>query len=398
MSGPRPRLAVGLVAATVLLVGAGNSAVLAAPGPVPDGAWSTVAFVFPIAAFSLVGCVIALRRPENLIGWLLALIGLLFAVVVASTSISRWALESGALPRAVAEWIHVPSVAWVLGLGLIGTQLPLRVPDGRLPSPGWRWYSRVTLVLIAVSLVGMMTSPDEGSDADRIANPLASESLRWLSLALLPVIVSFVAGLAALVVRYRSAGMHDRVQLRWVAFGGGVFLAVYIVTLVLQIIVREDTAAGTASAFVSQVAFAALPISIGYAVLRHRLYDIDTVVNRALVYGALTATLAVTYLSTVLLMQTVLGGITGDSGLAVAASTLAAAALFRPARARIQALVDRRFFRRKYDAQQTLEAFTSRLRNEVALDALSAELRSVVAETMQPAQVSLWLRTPQRRP
>jgi hypothetical protein len=181
-------------------------------------------------------------------------------------------------------------------------------------------------------------------------------------------------------VRYRRATGTERLQLRWIALGACAALALFFGGSALDV------------AAIYGLAFATIPIAIGVAMLRHNLYDIDVVINRTLVYGALTATLAATYIGSVLLLQLALGGVTEDSGLAVAASTLAVAALFGPARTRIQDAVNRRFYRRRYDAQLTLEGFSTRLRDEVELTAIDAELRSVVAETMQPASVSVWLR------
>jgi hypothetical protein len=394
-------LAAGLVVVSAALVVLGVTAALATPDRVSggDSAWDALSFVPTVAAFSIVGGLIALRRPGNLIGWLLAVIGLLFAIVLACSAVARWGLETGHLRKPVAEWISVGTSVWVIALGLIGTQLPLRLPDGRLPSPRWRWFSRISIALIAITLVGMATQRGLVEGVPGTANRLGAAWAEPLAGAIFLVILCFVIGIAALFRRYRHAGELDRVQLRWVALGGGVFLAVYLVTLPLPGILgaSEDSLTADLITTFSQTAFAALPIAIGYAILRHRLYDIDVVVNRTLVYGALTATLAGTYLGSVLLLQLLLGGITGDSGLAVAGSTLAVAALFRPARAHIQAAVDRRFFRRKYDAQRTLEAFSSRLRDEVDLRALSSELGAVVRETLQPAHLSLWLRAPEAR-
>jgi hypothetical protein len=391
MTNGRRRLAIAMGAAPALLLVGGVVAAIAATRRFADdeSGWSLVAFIFPVSAFSAVGGAIALRRPQNLIGWMLATIGLLFAIVVASAGTSVWALSTGALPKDVGEWLDAPTACWVLGLGLIGTQLPLRVPDGRLPSPRWRWFSRISIALIAVSFVGMATQTGRVENAPGTSAPLGSGVLAQLGGAFLLVIICFLGALVGLVKRYRGADAHDRVQLRWIAFGGAVFLGVYVIALPLASAVGEESTAGTLLTNLAQAAFAALPIAIGYAVLRHRLYDIDVVINRALVYGALSATLAGTYVGSVLLLQLVLSP---SSDLAIAASTLAVAALFRPARGRIQALVDRRFYRRRYDAQRTLESFATRLRDEVALDALSAELRGVVAETMQPKHVSLWVR------
>jgi hypothetical protein len=229
-------------------------------------------------------------------------------------------------------------------------------------------------------------------DRPQLTNPYGVDSplidaLQGLSWLLL--VIAIVGSVASLILRFRRARGEQRQQMKWLAFAGAVAGTFVIVFTVLYDVVGEAVANSAI-----MLGVLSLPLAAGSAILRYRLYDIDVVINRTLVYGALTATLAAVYLGFVLLLQLLLGGITGDSSLAVAVSTLAVAALFRPARGRIQDVVDRRFYRRKYDAQRTLEAFSARLRDQVDLGTLNAELNSVVRDTLQPAHVSLWLRQP----
>ena len=392
MTRPGRRATLTLAAVTVGLLLLGNAAAVATPGWLSgdraSADWGTLSFVPPVLAFAVVGGLITWRRADNTIGWLLGAIGALFALVVASSSISSWALRTRSLPETVGEWISVGSNAWVIALGLIGTQLPLRLPDGRLPSPRWRWFSWATIALIGVSVVGMSALPGPVEGVAGTSGPLTAEWAQPLAAAFLLVIASFVGALASLILRYRRATAHDRAQLRWVAFGGGLFLVVYMVTLPNS---GGDSTTSTVVTAVAQLAFGALPVAIGYAMLRHDLYDIDIVINRTLVYGTLTLILAVSYFASVLLLRLVLSPLTGESDLAVAASTLAVAALFRPLRSRIQATVDRRFYRSRYNATRILEVFSDRLRHSVDLDAIDADLRDVVNQTMQPKHLSLWL-------
>ena len=198
--------------------------------------------------------------------------------------------------------------------------------------------------------------------------------------------------MAGLVVRLRRSRGVERLQLKWVAYVGSLMLSALLlaaVSLAFRSRGRATPSERSAGAPSSLLVVFGLPAAMGASILRHRLYDIDVVINRTLVYGALTATLGATYLGLVLLI----GLTVGQSNVAIAVSTLAVAALFRPARARIQEAVDRRFYRRRYDAGQTLEAFGVRLRDELDLDALRGEIASVVGETVQPAHVSLWLRS-----
>ena len=201
------------------------------------------------------------------------------------------------------------------------------------------------------------------------------------------VLLAVLGAAASLVIRFRRSRGVTRLQLKWLAMSGVAFALAMLVSSVLFLLGYHN--AGNVPVL---LALASVPIFAGFAMLRHRLYDVDVVINRTLVYALLTATLAGVYVGSVLLLQLALNPVTSDSSLAVAVSTLAVAALFRPARARIQGVVDRRFYRRKYDAARTLEQFSARLREQVDLDALGGELRAVVAETMQPAHVSLWLR------
>ena len=381
-----------LLTTSALLLVLGDAAALGTAAIHGVELWATIAFMVPVVAFSAVGGLVVSRLPRNPIGWLLSSIGFMFALVVACSTTVQWGLTSDHLPRGMWGWIDIGGHAWVVGLGLIGTQLAVRLPDGRLPSERWRWFSRVTAVLIAVSLVGFATQPGRVEGIPGTSNPVGSAVTAPLTGSLLLVILSFFIGIAGLVRRYRRSSGHDRAQLRWVTFSGGAFIAIYVIALPVGGLFRENSPTAIAITAVAITSFAALPIGIGFAILRRRLYDIDVVINRALVYGTLTAALAGTYLGSVLLLQLILDRLTQGSGLAVAASTLATAALVRPARARIQDAVDRRFFRRKYDAARTLEGFAARVRDEVDLDSLTGELRTVVAETMQPAHVTLWTR------
>lgn len=358
----------------------------------PGGFLLVGGFATPVLSFAVVGGLISSRQPSNAVGWLLSTIGLMFALVVAGSAGAQWGLRGDHLDRAVWEWVAVAPNGWVVGLGLIGTQLALRLPNGRLPSRRWRWFSRCTVGLVAVATVGMAVQRGRVEGVRGTSNPLGWEVGEPLAGAFLLVILCFPISIASLVLRYRRSSGRDRAQLRWVAFSGVLFVLVYVTSLSALGLVDDDGFVGTVLTTTAQTAFAAFPIGIGFAVLRRDLYDIDVVINRAVVYGLLTATLAGTYVAGVLLLQLVLERLTQGSGLAVASSTLATAALVRPARATIQDVVDRRFFRRKYDAARTLESFGARVRDEVELDALTRDLRDVVDETMRPSSVSLWLR------
>lgn len=347
--------------------------------------------------FPTVGVLIATRRPGNAIGWLFLVTGVCAALEDVLLGYATRALaDPGALPGGAAVGV-LADVLWVPTLVCGITLLFLLFPDGRLPSRGWRWLVRFTIVLAAGYALGTIVLPGPIYHFDDVVNPFGVDALAGVAQVVVDmggmlVLPTGVAGMVAVGVRFRRSRGDARQQIKWLFYTAAVFAPL---TPVLVVLSEAKVRVGGVSVadVLFTLALSAIPVGVGVAILRHRLYDIDVVINRTLVYAALTATLAGAYFGCVLLFQLALSPLTEDSGLAVAGSTLAVAALFRPARARIQAAVDQRFYRRRYDAQRTLDAFTIRLRDELDLDALGADVRAVVHDTVQPAHVSLWLRS-----
>jgi hypothetical protein len=340
--------------------------------------------------FATTGALVAARRPENPIGWVMCSISLAWTILaIAEPGAAVNAARPGSLPAEQAlAWLNEWAVWPAFGLTAI---FLLLFPDGRPLSPRWRPAGWLAAGGVVLSVLGAALRPDPLVGG--IANPVGMdatgvlEGVRVTGAALLTA--AFVAAVLSLLLRFRRAAGIERQQLKWLAYVVVAPLAVVLPLAAVDLSLMEDILWG-ATLFVLLVG---IPITTALAVLRYRLYDIDRIIRRTLVYGIATAALAAVYFAVVLLLQQVFSSFAGGSDLAIAGSTLAAAALFRPVRARVQALVDRRFYRRKYHAERTLETFSARLRDEIDLDTLHSELVAVVEETMRPAGVSLWLRS-----
>jgi hypothetical protein len=337
----------------------------------------------------LVGTVIAAKRPRNPIGWLLVLVGLSFAAYPVIVVVAASAMAGGAdapLPIYLVAWVG--NWIWVLGVaGMLFTLLLF--PSGSLLSRRLRVVAFVTAALAVVLIVVTATSRGPLEAAPRLDNPFAlpipEPVFDVLTFGLLPLMM-LACGL--LIARFWRSRGEERQQMKWIALGGAIFASSALLNFVFTL--PRWTLFG--------LPWAAVIAAIAIAVLRYRLYDIDVVINRTLVYGLLTVSLVLVYIGSVVTLQylfRLLSG--GGSQLVIVASTLAIAALFNPLRRRIQEFVDRRFYRNKYDAAKTLEAFSATLRDETDLEALNGELLAVVRETMQPEHASLWLRQTERK-
>jgi hypothetical protein len=346
--------------------------------------------VFLVPGFATVGAMIATRRG-NTIGWLFVGLGLVAALHALTMAYGERVtlIAPGSLPASsLAEGLG--GFLWPVNYLLFGLLL-LLFPDGRLPSPRWRPAARLIVGIwcLLITLNVLIPSQD---------NPQGHQALQQPALKLLTNVVSTAAvvGLVVLVaapfVRFRRASYQQRQQLKWVAFVALVSMLSVFAGLGLS---RVVPAAGVLGVLGLLGVAVGIPVAVAVAILRHRLYDIDRLINRTLVYGLLTAILGLSYAGVVLILGELFGGVAAEPpSWVVAGATLAVAALFRPARHRSQAAVDRRFNRRKYNAATTIETFSTRLRDQLDLDTLAKELLAVTDKTMEPTTVSLWLRPP----
>jgi MFS family permease len=366
-------------------------------------ATSGVFLVFP-----LVGVLVASRHPKNPIGWVLLADGLLWMLSGVLDYYAVYGMASvGSVPfplmaATVNNWLWVPAV------GLLGTFVFLLFPDGQLPSGRWRPLAWSSGAVISLASLGVAISPGRLANLGGVRNPLGLEGYPWLFnvmlifLLLLPLCMALSA--ASLVLRFRRSRGEERQQIKWIAFAASVVGLLYLAAMSTAFLYPSESWFQPGSrwwfdflAYAALLSFTLVPTAVGVAILRYRLYDIDLIINRTLVYGSLTLMLALVYLGGVATMQASFRAITGmeqQPQLSVVVSTLAIAALFNPLRRRIQSFIDRSFYRKKYDARNTLEAFSARLRDETDLDDLSENLVDVVRETLQPRHAYLWLREP----
>jgi hypothetical protein len=380
------------------------SSLYVAPATQPSSMGGTLGDLLlfvPFLAFPVVGALIASRRPRNPIGWICLAAGLFWMLIVLEDSIS----DAGPNPvwiDALIQWLWVPPV------GLLGIYMILLFPDGKLPSRRWRplaWFSGAVMVLASVALT---IAPGQLEGHPGVRNPFGLEGYPMVAqvlpgvIALLPICI--LASAVSLFWRYRHSGGEVRQQIKWVAFAASFVGVMYLSAVVIGLFFAPEASWGSEDVSLLGdilldavlLSYAGVPIAVGFAVLKYRLYDIDVVINRTLVYGSLTALLALVYFAGVATTQAIFRALTGQEQqpqLAIVVSTLVIAALFMPLRRRIQAFIDRCFYRRKYDARKTLEAFSAKLRDETDLEALNSELVGVVRETLQPTHVSLWLRS-----
>lgn len=366
------------------------------------GFWANAAFILAVFPFPLTGILIVTRRLENRIGWLLLAIGVGWGLTNVSSYSDYAILLHHPLPGAAAL-AAIGGATWVIPIGLTGTFLILLFPDGRLPGPRWRIVARIAgWAIVAGLVVGLLTpGPMKSGGYPHTDNPFGVGALGGvldgLHLVILLIPAMMVAAAVSLIVRFRRSHGIARQQVKWLAAGAGLVAITYLIIETTSVTVAPEGTHAPTWLLVLQgcalVSFGLIPTAIGIAILRYRLFDIDRLVRRTLVYAALVACLALIYLAGVFVLESAVRTVSGSSStLAVTLSTLAVAAAFQPLRRRIQATVDRRFYRARYDAALTLEAFSARMRGEIDLETLTGDVVSVVRDALHPSHATVWLR------
>ena len=344
-------------------------------------------------ATAVVGSLIVWSRRGGAIGWIFAILGLLLVFNLSlADAYTEYLTRTGGSPIVAFAWLF--AWAWVPMLFSLLVFWPMLFPDGILEGRPWRLLFMGAGATCAIgSILAALDPVLDGGGTYEVANPIGLDGLGDVDsgatgTVLGALLVFFMLGAAtSLVVRFRRANGDARQQIKWIALAGIIVIATF-----LLIAPAVEVITGASPVWLYALAFSLVPASVGLAILRHGLFDVDLVIRRTAVYAVLTVLLAAVYVATVLAAQAVFSSFTGGSDLAIAVSTLAVAALFLPVRSRVQRFVDRRFYRRRYDAQRTLELFGARLREQVDLASLERDLQAAVTETMQPNGASLWLR------
>jgi len=400
----RPRrtaiAAVGLWVAGIVSLAIGLLTVPSS-GPNAPNLATLVSAGFAVVSPVTVGAILVIRLPRNPIGWLLLLSGLSLSLSLGTGGLVGYPFDGdpGSLPGApwMALIAQVTYLPFVVGLGLY---VPLLYPSGRLPSPRWRPVALLGLIALTCGTIKNLLAPfPAGTYPPTVANPLAVSGTAADLVSTLDAVTNLIGVIAlpliaaSLVARYRHAAGIERQQLKWLAY----VAAIVVPALVVGIVLSTETsgvlgAISTIAWLIGLFGFGLMPVAIGIAILRYRLYDIDRLISRTIGYGTVTGVLVVVFAGAILTFQAVLAPLTGGNTLAVTASTLVVAALFQPLRRRVQSGVDRRFNRTRYDAERSVAAFAGRLRDEVDLGQLTADITRAVSQTVQPTTVTVWLR------
>jgi len=402
----RPRLQSRVVVLSGVWIAALACVLLGFAEALPSGLGNAalIGVTVPLVVSTItVGAVLVTRLPRHIIGWLLLAAGISVAVSIGAGALADYGLNEhpGSVPGAI--WFAILSGATGGSfIGLLGGFVPLFFPTGRLPSPRWRAVVLIATVPTASPVITNLFGPLSawaGNYPASVTSPLALGGFGGSLVSLLSMlsgvlgVVALVCVVASLIVRYRRAQGVERAQLKWFAYVGLVVVPTLLVAIVTGGATSGPLVVWTNVAWATAIGgLTLLPIMIGIAVLRYRLYEIDRIVSRTISWVILTVLVAVFFVTFILVFQAILAPLTRSNELAVAGSTLVAFGLFQPIRRRVQRLVDRRFNRTRYDAERTVAAFAERLRDEVDLKHLRAEILATVAQTVEPMSISLWLR------